>query len=77
MKSNQPQDDSYPFLLRVWKEEKEGGDPAWAGRLQHLVRGNAHLFRDWSGLIDLLEADLQEAQDGEPSGASEGESSKE
>ncbi|MEO8286989.1 MAG: hypothetical protein ABI670_11195 [Chloroflexota bacterium] len=73
MKSDQPQDDSYPFLLRIWKEEVEGGGSAWAGRLQHIVKGNAHLFRTWAGLIDLLEADLQDVQDGSPSNASDGD----
>src|SRR3954452_24255802 len=60
MKPRQPQDDSQPFLLRVWKEEIEGGGFAWSGRLQHIVKGDAHLFRSWIGLIELLETNLQD-----------------
>lgn len=73
MKPDQTQDDSQPFLLRVWKEEVEGGF-VWTGRLQHILTGNGHLFHDWSGLIELLEADLHRADGGRQTGVEDLES---
>ena len=69
MKSSYGQDDSQPFLLRVWKEEAEGGDITWCGKLQHIINGDAFLFRDWATLTALLEANLQENDIEEQPGA--------
>jgi hypothetical protein len=73
MKPDRPQDISQPFLLRVWKEELQGGGAAWCGRLQHIVRGDARLFRSWEGLIDLLESSLRELASEERPGEDEDE----
>ena len=29
-------------------------EPAWCGRVQHVMSGEAHNFQDWPGLVDLL-----------------------
>jgi hypothetical protein len=59
------------FLLRLWLEEppqaegeKEGDCPekdgsiTWHGKLQHVVRGEAHAFTGWDMMIDCLETML-------------------
>ena len=58
---------SYVFLLRLWPQEAGGeangtanspahgrAEPAWCGRVQHVMSGEAHNFQDWPGLVDLL-----------------------
>jgi hypothetical protein len=69
MKSGQSLDHSQPFLLRVWKEEGEEGAVAWCGKLQHIVNGDSHLFRDWATLAALLEASFQNVDDPEQTSA--------
>ena len=64
------------FLLRLWLEElpqtgceqsgvDNGASAAWRGKVQHVVRGEAHAFTGWDMLIYCLEAmltrDLDEA----------------
>jgi hypothetical protein len=56
------------FLVRLWKHATNGSDIEivesgggslieieWCGKLQHVVSGQAHYFRGWPTLIDLLE----------------------
>src|SRR6476620_2158182 len=76
MKPSYRQDNSQPFLLRVWKEESEGGFVTWCGKLQHIVNGGAYLFRDWATLTSLLEANLQEGAGSEQAEAADIEDSK-
>lgn len=76
MKPGHSQDNSHPFLLRVWKEEGEEGVIAWCGKLQHIVNGDSHLFRDWATLAALLEADLQAHNSDEQPGPTGEESSR-
>jgi hypothetical protein len=50
---------SHLFLVRLWPKSKEAngraeGEWCWCGRVQHVLSGEAHNFRDWPGLIDLL-----------------------
>ena len=61
MKSDQ--DDTQLFLLRIWPgEASEGqgdeGPRPWRGKLQHVVRGEAHAFVGLEMMIDCLEAML-------------------
>lgn len=45
------------FLVRLWTQEEEESDRAewqWHGRVQHILSGEAHTFRDWQSLVDLL-----------------------
>jgi hypothetical protein len=64
---------SHLFLVRLWQEEvgatsgeREGdgqGERAagrWYGRVQHVLSGEAHTFRDWPTLVDLLTAMSQD-----------------
>lgn len=49
---------SHLFLIRLWPAGG-GAEPAqWAGKVQHVASGEAHYFRDWPALIDLLLAIL-------------------
>jgi hypothetical protein len=76
MKSNYGQDNSQPFLLRVWREEVEGTPTTWCGKLQHIVNGKAYLFRDWATLTALLEANLREDNSDEQAEGTDVENSK-
>jgi hypothetical protein len=62
------QGDAQLFLLRLWLEEDpqaemeaERGEPnkevalRWQGKVQHVVRGEAHAFNGWEMLIGWLE----------------------
>jgi len=57
------------FLLRLWLEqapqeggEKDGPDQEkalnWHGKVQHLIRGEAHAFTGWDTLIACIESML-------------------
>jgi len=61
------------FLVRLWHvemvphEQSTGGavneaGPAWHGKVQHVIRGEAHAFTDWEMLIGHLETMLQRDQ---------------
>lgn len=54
---------SHLFLVRMW-EEKEGDneEKEWHGRVQHIVSGEAHSFRDWPSLVDFLLTMLPETR---------------
>ncbi len=49
---------SHLFLVRLWAESDNEGDAVWCGKVQHVTRGRANQFRDWSTLIDILLAML-------------------
>lgn len=59
-------DQSQLFLLRLWVEEAGQDGDEWRGKVQHVVSGEAHLFRDWPMLIDLLLTMLSVREAGEP-----------
>jgi hypothetical protein len=78
MRSNQG--DTQLFLLRIWLEEapQAGGENEveareqqaalrWRGKVQHVVRGEAHAFTGWQMMIDYLETLLvsEQADSGE------------
>ncbi len=56
MDARRPWKESHLFLLRLWIEvDEEGRDKEqWCGRVQHILSGEAHTFRDWLALADLL-----------------------
>jgi hypothetical protein len=43
------------FTLRIWPEPLGDGRVEWRGKVQHVLSGEAHYFRDWPGLIDLMQ----------------------
>ena len=53
---------SHLFLVRLWAESDNDGDVVWCGKVQHVTKGKANQFRDWSTLIDLLMAMLPSAE---------------
>ena len=76
MKLDSNQDNSQPFLLRVWKEVGAEGTIAWCGKLQHIVNGDAHLFRDWPTLLALLEANFLDEERMDEQGATGNETNE-
>ena len=50
------------FLVRLWTEEKSGGETEWHGRVQRTVNGETGYFRDWPQLVELLLAMVQAEQ---------------
>jgi len=69
----QRESDTQLFLLRLWLEgdpppegEKEQEQvspdkvelPRWKGKVQHIIRGEAHAFNGWEMLVGYLEAML-------------------
>ncbi len=47
------------FVLRMWQENLGEGQLEWRGKVQHMISGEAHYFRDWSGLIACLQQILE------------------
>jgi hypothetical protein len=52
------------FTLRVWQAGVGDGQMEWRGKLQHVVSGQTHYFRDWPTLILYLGEMLSEPIDG-------------
>jgi hypothetical protein len=46
------------FLVRIWAVEMSDGNSGWSGKVQHVVSGEAHTFRDQSELLACLAAML-------------------
>jgi len=46
---------SHLFTVRVWAEAPRAGQVEWRGKLQHVLSGEAHYFRDWPTLIAQIE----------------------
>ena len=57
------QDQGYPrshlFTLRLWEEELGGGQSELRGRVQAIASGEAAYFRDWPGLVAVLQRLLE------------------
>ncbi len=47
------------FVLRMWQENLGEGQLEWRGKVQHMISGEAHYFRDWSGLMACLQQILE------------------
>ncbi len=45
----------YSFTLRLWQEELGQGDLEWRGRVQNVAGGETAFFRDWPGLVAVLQ----------------------
>jgi hypothetical protein len=60
-KSSQ-QPPSHLFSLRLWQEDLGAGRMEWRGRLQHVLSGNTHHFREWNTLIELLLTMLEDQE---------------
>lgn len=52
---------SHFFTLRVWLEEVDNAIGI-RGKLQHVFTGEAKYFRDWEGLIEILEQHVSSAE---------------
>ncbi len=52
------------FTLRVWQADAGEGQMEWRGKLQHVVSGQTHYFRDWPTLILHLGKMLEEPTGG-------------
>ncbi len=52
------------FTLRVWQAEVGEGQMEWRGKLQHVVSGQTHYFRNWPALILYLGEMLSEPTGG-------------
>jgi hypothetical protein len=67
------------FLVRLWVGEEGDGEREWRGKVQRAVTGEAHYFRDWPELADLLLTMLRGKRsaiaEGERSAIAEGERS--
>ncbi len=51
---------SHLFLVRVWTGEggDDQGQGEWYGKVQHVLSGETHTFKDWNSLQPLVEAML-------------------
>lgn len=52
--SGQPTNSSQLFLVRMWTEDGADGAPAMAGKVQHVLSGEARHFNDWATLESVM-----------------------
>ncbi len=62
MNGNQ-QSQSHLFTMRLWMEELGEGQTEWRGKLRYVVNEEVRYFRDWSGLVALLQTMMQQTSD--------------
>ena len=48
------------FTVRVWREELGDDQAEWRGKVQHVQKGEAYYFREWSMLVTAIRKMLQE-----------------
>ncbi len=60
MEPDQPLQRSHLFTLRLWTEPLGEGQVARRGRVQYVLSGERRFFRNWSTLVEYLEAKLAE-----------------
>jgi hypothetical protein len=46
------------FAVRIWLEPLSEGQAEWRGKVEHVLTGEQHYFRDWLTLITYLRAML-------------------
>jgi hypothetical protein len=46
---------SHLFLVRIWMEDLGEGESEWRGRVQDVMRGESAYFRNFQGLVLVLE----------------------
>lgn len=42
-------------MVRVWLEHLGDGKTEWRGQVKHVMRGEVRYFRDWPGLITIVQ----------------------
>jgi hypothetical protein len=52
------------FTVRIWPEEQGAGGVEWRGKVQHLPGGSTAYFRDWDGLISVIQVMVIEGNQG-------------
>jgi hypothetical protein len=57
---------SYLFTIRVWEEEVGQDATEWRGKVQLMSNGEARYFREWTGLVSLLQRMLAQVEPAEP-----------
>ncbi|HZO73925.1 MAG TPA: hypothetical protein VFB60_17105 [Ktedonobacteraceae bacterium] len=57
---------SHLFTIRVWEEEVGQNATEWRGKVQLMSNGEARYFREWTGLIPLLQKMLAQIEPAEP-----------
>ncbi len=50
------------FTVRLWQEELEDNQFEWRGKVQHVQKGEAFYFREWSMLVAALLKMLSEPE---------------
>ena len=50
------------FTVRLWQEDLGDNRTEWRGKVQHVQKGEAFYFREWSMLIAALLKMLQEPE---------------
>ena len=48
------------FTVRLWREELGDNQAEWRGKVQHVQKGEAYYFREWSMLVAAIRKMLQE-----------------
>ena len=48
------------FMLRIWREDLGEGRFEWRGKVQHVTSGEVRYFRDWSGLVAMVQEMLND-----------------
>ena len=54
--SDSRQRQSHLFTVRLWAEAIDEGMAEWRGKVQHVISGETHYFRDWNDLTAYLQA---------------------
>jgi hypothetical protein len=67
MEPDRPLQRSHLFTLRLWTEPLGDGQVERRGQVQYVLSGERRSFRDWSTLVEYLEAKLAELDTEEPS----------
>ena len=63
MDKSQVQRGSQLFSIRLWPEDRGGGQREWRGQVRHLSSGEARYFREWPKLVAFLEDALPDLTD--------------
>jgi hypothetical protein len=50
---------SHLFTMRLWIEDMGNGQWEWRGKLRYVVTEEVRYFRDWQGLVALMQTMTQ------------------
>ena len=67
IEKNENERHSELFTVWLWREELGDNQAEWRGKVQHVQKGEAYYFREWSMLVAAIRKMLQEP--GSPSQA--------